>query len=417
MGVRRRNAGGVWRPSNTKIWQIDFWYRGTRYLKSSGTANVAEAKRAAKAWRSQVAGNGSGVFHRRVGVITFGAAAIKYWETIGYGTVNASSLWAQIKRAEEIIGHDRPVCEIGDIEMLELRKAFATLPAARTMKLGVRQNSAINDFTRLVYRVINFASIFMDETMPRMPVPARFLLAETWRMRELSYDEEAALDGMKRQDLVPLWKFLIETGLRRGAACTLTWNQVDFALKKIIFIEKGKTKPKHVVPLSDYALGILQSLQQNHPVWVFTIVAEQAHMYKGSLRKAGTVIPVAPSYFGKQMRMAFKDAGITNFTVQDFRHTAATRLLRACGNLVIVQKFLGHTTTKQTQRYVHMVEEDVAGAVEMLNVARRAANREMIASIESLANDATPELLHIAYAVALRRQLDARRQAGARIAA
>ncbi len=212
MGVRRRNAGGVWRPSNTKIWQIDFWYRGTRYLKSSGTANVAEAKRAAKAWRSQVAGNGSGVFHRRVGVITFGAAAIKYWETIGYGTVNASSLWAQIKRAEEIIGHDRPVCEIGDIEMLELRKAFATLPAARTMKLGVRQNSAINDFTRLVYRVINFASIFMDETMPRMPVPARFLLAETWRMRELSYDEEAALDGMKRQDLVPLWKFLIETG-------------------------------------------------------------------------------------------------------------------------------------------------------------------------------------------------------------
>jgi integrase len=63
------------------------------------------------------------------------------------------------------------------------------------------------------------------------------------------------------------------------------------------------------------------------------------------------------------------DAGVTDFRFHDFRHDFGSKLLRDSGNLKLVQKALNHGDIKSTLRYAHVLDEDVAAAVE--RVARR----------------------------------------------
>jgi integrase len=61
---------------------------------------------------------------------------------------------------------------------------------------------------------------------------------------------------------------------------------------------------------------------------------------------------------------ALKIAGITYFRFHDLRHTAATRKLRASGNLAGVQKMLGHASIEMTLRYARTAIADVRAMME-----------------------------------------------------
>tara|TARA_R110002020_G_scaffold21450_2_gene72843 strand:- start:1306 stop:1728 length:423 start_codon:yes stop_codon:yes gene_type:complete len=68
-------------------------------------------------------------------------------------------------------------------------------------------------------------------------------------------------------------------------------------------------------------------------------------------------------------------AGLVDFRFHDFRHTAATRLLRATGNLRLVQLLLGHGDIKTTMRYAHASGNDLLNAMNATESATEAANR------------------------------------------
>ncbi len=55
-----------------------------------------------------------------------------------------------------------------------------------------------------------------------------------------------------------------------------------------------------------------------------------------------------------------KRAGVTNVHPHRFRHSFALAFLRNGGNLIALQRLLGHTTLTVTQRYVAMAGEDLA---------------------------------------------------------
>jgi integrase len=64
-----------------------------------------------------------------------------------------------------------------------------------------------------------------------------------------------------------------------------------------------------------------------------------------------------------------RTAGVKDFRFHDFRHDLATKLLRATGNLKTVQKALSHADIKTTTRYAHVLDEEVAAAMELLQNA------------------------------------------------
>ena len=63
-------------------------------------------------------------------------------------------------------------------------------------------------------------------------------------------------------------------------------------------------------------------------------------------------------------------AGVKDFRFHDFRHDFGTKLLRDTGNLKLVQRALNHADIKSTLRYAHVLDEDVAAAVERVAKSR-----------------------------------------------
>ncbi len=51
--------------------------------------------------------------------------------------------------------------------------------------------------------------------------------------------------------------------------------------------------------------------------------------------------------------LARKKANIDDLRFHDLRHTAATRMVEAGGNIVAVSKILGHADLRTTMRYAH----------------------------------------------------------------
>jgi integrase len=71
------------------------------------------------------------------------------------------------------------------------------------------------------------------------------------------------------------------------------------------------------------------------------------------------------------------NAGVADFRFHDFRHDFGTKLLRDSGNLKLVQKAMNHRDIKSTLRYAHVLDEDVAAAVERLAESRKKSRTKL----------------------------------------
>jgi site-specific recombinase XerD len=67
---------------------------------------------------------------------------------------------------------------------------------------------------------------------------------------------------------------------------------------------------------------------------------------------------------------AFKAAGLHDFRRHDFRHTFASRLGRAKGDLRTLQKALDHQDITSTVKYRHVLDSEVTAARASVTVLR-----------------------------------------------
>jgi len=76
-----------------------------------------------------------------------------------------------------------------------------------------------------------------------------------------------------------------------------------------------------------------------------------------------------------QWRRLRKKAGVENFRFHDIRHDVGTKLLRDTGNLKLVQRALHHADIKTTTRYAHVLDEEVAEALDHVQRSPSARRR------------------------------------------
>ena len=70
-------------------------------------------------------------------------------------------------------------------------------------------------------------------------------------------------------------------------------------------------------------------------------------------------------------------AGVKDFRFHDYRHDFGTKLLRDSGNLKLVQKAMNHRDIKSTMRYAHVLDEDVAAAVERVAKSQKKSQTKL----------------------------------------
>ena len=80
----------------------------------------------------------------------------------------------------------------------------------------------------------------------------------------------------------------------------------------------------------------------------------------------------------KSFSAACREAGITNFTFHDLRHTFGTRLADAGVDVVKIKELMGHASIVTTMRYIHATDKGKRGAITVLSEYRRQHCRKIV---------------------------------------
>jgi integrase len=118
-------------------------------------------------------------------------------------------------------------------------------------------------------------------------------------------------------------------------------------------------------PITDAVAALLEPLKGHHPEAVFTYTCQRTR--DGHMK--GQRYPI--TYEGGKTEWArlMKRSCVKGLRFHDLRHTTATRLLRATGNLKLVQQALNHRDIKTTTRYAHVLNDEVAEALQRVATA------------------------------------------------
>jgi integrase len=293
--------------------------------------------------------------------------AARFWHAKGQHDAGADATSKNISRLVDYFGKTTPLTEIDDAAVTKM------VAWRRGHRIKSRDDAPLispatvnRSATKILQRLFTFAKS-EGARFEREPNWAQHWLKEPEeRVRELQDDEADRLDDAMRQDYAPFFEFVRATGLRQAECVTLRWPEVNFGARQIIRLGKGGKRV--VVNITESIREIIFPLQGQHPDFVFTYVAACGNKRLGIVRGQRYRLTLSGTK-SRWQRMRAK-AGVTDFRFHDFRHDFGSKLLRDNGNLKLVQKAMNHRDIKSTLRYAHVLNDDVAAAVEKLAQSR-----------------------------------------------
>lgn len=216
--------------------------------------------------------------------------------------------------------------------------------------------STVNAELRVFRTVLNYASTL------GVPVPVlkwkKLPERGKGRVRVWTRDEVEALFASAREhapELVPVLVFLLNTGCRKGEALACEWSWIDFENDMIRipatkFWSPKNGKPREV-PMSDAVRAVLAGTRK-HARWVFP---------------SAWGCPYVAFPHGAYWA-ARNGAGLRG-GVHTTRHTFASHFLAATKDLSLLAEVLGHSSTKVTELYAHMLPGRLDEARNAVNLA------------------------------------------------
>ncbi len=175
-----------------------------------------------------------------------------------------------------------------------------------------------------------------------------------------------ALDDEKDNYNSKIIKLIFATGSRKGEVLAAKWQ--DFDLENGAWFKKAastKQKKDSYIPLNRDALEIIHWLKSR-------IVAEK------DIKNCKEPIISNEEYlfYNPQTKTNVKDikifwkkicqkAGLKNARIHDLRHTFASILVNSGVSLQVAGKLLGHSDTRTTERYSHLINDTLKKATDI----------------------------------------------------
>jgi integrase len=355
----------LYRKRRSPFWQFDFWFRGYRFHGSTKCTTRREAEKVEAAERERAKLLVAQTEQARTS-LRIDDVAGRYWTEHAQHLAGASNAWPLLGLLVDYFGKDKLVTEITDDDVARLvawrrghRKGRdipnENIPSLSPFTVNHTTTTLRKLFTRCKLWGVRFAHE-PKWSKHLLKVPAE-------RVRELSDDEADKLDAVVRTDYAPFFAFARASGLRL-AECLLRWSEVDWSARQIVKLGKGGKRV--TVPITSEIRALLWPLRGHHPIYVFTYICE--HAEHGRVK--GEHYPVTRRGVQTYWSRLRKAAGVVGFRLHDFRHDFATKLLRESGNLRLVQRALNHASIKTTTRYAHVLDSEVADAMERVAKSR-----------------------------------------------
>jgi len=216
----------------------------------------------------------------------------------------------------------------------------------------------VNTLKRLFFVAIDDDKISSNPAQ-RVPLPqapkgrTRYLLPDEWGRVFTACYIEAAEDG----DGIGQWLqqaagLAVALGTRRGELLFTTVQDVDLAARRVFLrrTKNGETRSVYINNLARQvfdAMGIAERKRKN----------DRRVLFPG----------ITPEQLSMRFIRACRLAGIEDFSLHDLRHTFASHLRMAGADLYDLQKLLGHSDPRMTQRYTHLSQEHLDSAASRLD--------------------------------------------------
>jgi integrase len=171
--------------------------------------------------------------------------------------------------------------------------------------------------------------------------------------RYLSEEEAQTLYRAVQASVNPMLQYIIPmlilTGARKREVLDAKWTEFDLERRQWRVSITKAGKPRYV-PLSDGVVKLLSTLAHDSLTWVFP--------------NPKTGKPYVSIFYS--WNTARKQAGLADVRIHDLRHSFASFLVNAGRSLYEVQKILGHTQIKTTQRYAHLSQDTLIDAANVV---------------------------------------------------
>jgi integrase len=241
--------------------------------------------------------------------------------------------------------------------------------------------------------IARFSTNQMEEVKPAtinraLSVVRRALyLAEEWKMIDRApkvkmlageRQREFVLTGAQREEFIgglpepcnTVARLLIDTGMRVGECCALTWDRVFLdGEQAYIYVARGKSKrATRYIPLTEDARAIIEQ-QKTVSRSQYVFVRLGGRVAKGLWYTA----PLSRHTLSQQFTRRRRDMGLPwDAVLHSTRHTALTDLGAAGADAFTIQAIAGHASVMTSQRYMHPVPETIQRAVRKLGEYRKA---------------------------------------------
>ncbi len=237
----------------------------------------------------------------------------------------------------------KPLADIGHDDIAALHRKIKDRPRAANFCLSV------------LSKFMNWAET--KGLRPQFSNPVRGIrrYPENHRERFLSTEELERLGEALDEELhehgdiygVAAIRLLILTGARLSEILTLRWEYVDLK-RGLLLLPDSKTGKKAIV-LNTAARKVLEELPRLHG---------NPHVICGH-REGSHLVNLQ-----KPWRRIRKRAGIEDVRIHDLRHTFASLAARSSGSLPRIGALLGHSQIQTTQRYAHLIVDDLRQLAE-----------------------------------------------------
>lgn len=346
----------IYRHKHSPYWQYDFVLDGQRFSGSTKTEKKPVARRFVQRLRDDIIAG-----HQGRARLTVGQGSEGYWTQHGQHQRSAGWIDDGLARFNEAIGARRLMRSVGTSDI-------GNYLAQRRLKVGPATANRDLNIIRALWR---FAARRLKADVGEMPDwPALRQVEPAPRKRTLRSPERDKLLGELPPDLALLLAFCLTTGARVSSARALTWSDVDPGT--ITFREVKSRRSGETHTLRTRAIdAILARVRGQHKSFVFTYICRRSR----GKRKAGERYPFSRDGWRKRWSAAREAAGLGDVVFHDSRRTAGVELLRATGNLRLVQQLLGHADIATTARiYTPLLVDDLAAG--MAKVSRSIPEKE-----------------------------------------
>jgi len=359
----------VYRPKGSPYYHFDFQWRGHRFHGSTKRtarreAEAVEREEIERAKRVVAATQAASTS------LQLDHVAGRYWFEVGQHHAGADNTERDLARLVDYFSPDKLLSEITDDDVARLvawRRGHRIIRSKgrKPEDCPLISNATVNrSTTEVLKKLFTRAKTAWGVRFDREPRWRTHKLAEPEeRVRELVGDEGDRLDAATRDDYAPFFGFAKASGARLRE-CLLKWSEVDWEARQIR--KKGKGGKQIAIPITPAIRDILWPLRGDHPEYVFTYVAVRTR--DGHVR--GKRYPLTYSGVKITWRRLRNRAKVAGFRFHDLRHDLGTKLLRQTGNLKLVQKALNHRNIKTTVRYAHVLDDEVAHALERVAESR-----------------------------------------------